>query len=71
MFDYGVLRLETAGVRSKFVFVFCPRPDIYAQQILNARAQFERTHRGGYGTQPVYTPRAPLSRHHQPRRLNR
>jgi hypothetical protein len=45
MFKYGVLRAETAGEKSKFVFIYCPNPDSYAQQILNAREQFEQSFR--------------------------
>lgn len=45
MFHFGVLRAETAGERSKFVFPFCPNPTYYAQQILNAREQFEQLRR--------------------------
>lgn len=42
MFNYGLLRVETAGERSKFMFPFCPNPNYYAQQILAAREAFER-----------------------------
>jgi hypothetical protein len=47
MFNYGVIKAETAGERSKFTFRYCPNPNLYAQQILNAREQFEQSHRGG------------------------
>lgn len=40
MFNYGVLRAETAGERSKFVFIYCPNPKYYARQILMARENF-------------------------------
>ncbi len=40
MFHYGVLRAETAGEQSKFVFIYCPNPKYYAQQILVARENF-------------------------------
>lgn len=47
IFNYGVLKAETAGAQqSKFVFLFCPNPTYYAQQILNAREQFEQEQRG-------------------------
>ncbi|MGH7241736.1 MAG: hypothetical protein ACREGB_05560 [Candidatus Saccharimonadales bacterium] len=46
MFNYGVLRVETAGNKSKFVFPFCPNPNYYAQQVLTAREQFEQGRRG-------------------------
>lgn len=39
-FDYGILRAETAGEHSKFVFIYCPRPKQYAQKILMARENF-------------------------------
>jgi uncharacterized membrane protein YdbT with pleckstrin-like domain len=43
MFNYGLLRVETAGERSKFVFQYCPNPNYYAQQILAARENFEQS----------------------------
>lgn len=42
MFNFGVLKVETAGERSKFVFPYCPHPNDYAQKILSAREQFEQ-----------------------------
>jgi hypothetical protein len=42
-FDYGILRAETAGERSKFVFLYCPNPKKYAQKILMTREQFINT----------------------------
>ncbi len=42
MFNYGAVRVETAGERSKFFFNFCPNPNYYAQQILTARETFEQ-----------------------------
>ena len=42
MFNFGVLRVETAGERSKFVFPFCPNPNLYAQKVLGAREEFEQ-----------------------------
>jgi hypothetical protein len=48
MFNYGVLKAETAGHRSKFVFTYCPNPNFYAQQILTAReALGSAGHHGG------------------------
>ncbi|HVS58664.1 MAG TPA: PH domain-containing protein [Candidatus Saccharimonadales bacterium] len=46
MFGYGLLRVETAGERSKFVFMYCPSPNRYAQEILGARERFEQGRRG-------------------------
>ena len=51
MFNYGRLRVETAGERSKFMFPYCPDPTRYAQQILNAREQFEQRRQGDEGNQ--------------------
>lgn len=45
MFNYGTLKVETAGEHSKFVFPFCPNPNLYAQQIINAREKFEQGRR--------------------------
>lgn len=47
MFNYGLIRAETAGERSKFSFAYCPNPNEYAQKILNAREVFEQSHHGG------------------------
>ncbi|HVU59577.1 MAG TPA: PH domain-containing protein [Candidatus Saccharimonadales bacterium] len=40
LFNYGTLHCETAGERSKFVFIYCPSPDQYARDILAAREAF-------------------------------
>lgn len=40
MFNFGTLRAETAGERSKFVFPFCPDPNARARDILMAREKF-------------------------------
>jgi len=57
LLNYGVIRAETAGERSKFTFLFCPMPNRYAQQILRAREEFEQVHHGGK-QQPTYVPQA-------------
>jgi len=49
LFNFGVLKAETAGERSKFVFAYCPNPNFYAQQILQARELFVQQHPGGHG----------------------
>lgn len=46
MLGYGTLRVETAGERSKFYFMYCPKPTYYAQQIIAAREQFEQRYSG-------------------------
>ena len=40
MFNYGLLKVETAGEHSKFVLLFCPDPNAHAQKILMARENF-------------------------------
>ena len=64
MFGYGMLRVETAGEHSKFVFPFCPTPNVYAQKILNTREDFEQGRRGEdqqrlYRSQGTYAPPYP------------
>lgn len=41
MLDYGSLRAQTAGEHGKFIFIYCPHPNKYAKQILDARENFE------------------------------
>lgn len=40
MLGYGVLTVETAGERSKFVFNFCPNPNEYARKIIAVHEEF-------------------------------
>ena len=42
MFNFGLLKVETAGEHSKFVFPYCPNPNYYAQCVLKAREEFEQ-----------------------------
>lgn len=51
MFNYGQLRVETAGEQSKFTFLFCPNPNYYAALIISAREVFEQ-----HGHQEANTP---------------
>jgi hypothetical protein len=39
-FNFGTLRAETAGERSKFAFPYCPNPNHCAREILMAREKF-------------------------------
>jgi hypothetical protein len=56
MFNYGVIRVETAGERSKFVFTYCPNPNFYAQQILQAREALGPTSHHPQAPQPPAGP---------------
>lgn len=40
MFNFGTLHAETAGEKSKFVFIYCPDPNKFARQILQAHEMF-------------------------------
>ena len=40
LFNFGTLKVETAGERSKFQFPYCPNPTDYARRILEAHEQF-------------------------------
>lgn len=40
IFDFGVLKIETAGEQANFHFNYCPRPSYYAKIILEAREKF-------------------------------
>lgn len=39
-FGFGTLKVETAGERSNFHFQYCPKPNKYAQIILEARERY-------------------------------
>lgn len=40
IFDFGVLKIETAGEQANFHFTFCPKPSYYAKIILEARETY-------------------------------
>ena len=40
IFDFGVLKVETAGEQANFHFNFCPKPSYYAKIILEAREKY-------------------------------
>lgn len=42
LLGYGDLKVETAGEREKFVLNYCPNPDKYAKQIIDAREVFQQ-----------------------------
>jgi hypothetical protein len=47
IFNYGVIKAETAGHHGKFVFLYAPNPNYYAQKILGAREALVASGRGG------------------------
>lgn len=40
IFDFGVLKIETAGEQANFHFTYCPKPSYYAKIILEARENY-------------------------------
>lgn len=40
IFNYGILRIETAGEQNNFTFTYCPNPNAYAKALLDARMAF-------------------------------
>ena len=40
LLNYGILKVESAGERSKFMFTYCPTPNKYARDILEVHEQF-------------------------------
>lgn len=54
MFGFGTLHAETAGEKSKFVFHYCPQPNKYARQILQAHELFlHQTRHQPQAVQPI------------------
>lgn len=44
LFNYGTLKVETAGEQNNFIFIYCPNPNAYAKALLDARQKFVITH---------------------------
>ena len=40
IFGYGTLKVETAGEQDNFYFYYCPRPNVVAKEILDARERY-------------------------------
>ncbi len=40
LFNYGTLKVETAGEQANFHFIYCPNPNAVAHAILQAREQY-------------------------------
>jgi len=56
MFNFGLLKCETAGEHSKFSFPYCPNPEYYAQKIIEAREEFMQ----GERVPQIPAPAAPM-----------
>ncbi|HYH36465.1 MAG TPA: hypothetical protein VD706_03130 [Candidatus Saccharimonadales bacterium] len=52
IFNFGLLRVETANERTSYVFPFCPNPNYYAAQILSVREAFDQHTRQEENTYP-------------------
>lgn len=68
MFNYGTIKAETAGERSKFTFIYCPNPNQRAREILDTHEKFLEDRRniqyagGAYNSnQQQYQPPQPPS----------
>lgn len=48
-FNYGNLKIETAGEQDNFTFAYCPRPDAYAKVLLDIRNNYRQKHRHSEG----------------------
>ncbi len=44
IFNYGTLTIQTAGQEDNFIFSMCPKPDFYADQIIETRQQYVRVY---------------------------
>lgn len=44
IFNYGTLKIETAGEQNNFLFNYCPNPNAYAKALLDARSQYIHSH---------------------------
>lgn len=43
IFNYGTLKIETAGEQNNFIFKYCPNPNAYAKALLDARSHYIHT----------------------------
>lgn len=55
MFNFGTLKVETAGERSKFIFPYCPNPNDYARKILEIHEHFLEERRNVQNTRGAAT----------------
>jgi len=48
IFNFGTLKVETAGEQNNFIFKYCPNPNAYAKALQDARAAYFKKHSGYY-----------------------
>lgn len=53
IFDFGLLKVQTAAEHSKFLFYYCPNPNFYAQKILAAREAFHAQSSAQHAVMPA------------------
>lgn len=46
IFNYGTLKVETAGEQNNFIFKYCPNPNAYAKALQDARAAYFKKYSG-------------------------
>jgi len=46
IFNYGTLHIETSGELRNFAFTYCPDPERYAREVLEARQKFAESTSG-------------------------
>ncbi|MDB5168923.1 MAG: hypothetical protein JWO41_279 [Candidatus Saccharibacteria bacterium] len=66
IFNYGVLKVETAGEHSKFQFIYCPDPNTYAQKVIAVREQFEQKLENREGNTGLNVSPAPVTQQQAP-----
>lgn len=44
LFNYGTLTVTTAGPAENFIFKYCPRPNHYADVLIETRREYLKTH---------------------------
>ena len=55
IFNYGVLKVETAGEQNNFIFKYCPNPNAYAKALQDARAAYFAKHNSAGNRTPTNT----------------
>lgn len=53
IFNYGTLKVETAGEQNNFVFKYCPNPNAYAKALQDARAAYFAKHNSAGNRTPT------------------